>query len=230
MAAAASLLHVRPAVVALDLDGTTLDADHKLAPATAAALRRGVGPHALNWRSHGLQALHQSRPVSPSLRIPCCNGLPGGTDLKRPAAPQKPRAPSALPDAMTGNSHAGTMSAQRRHSPPPSTSTKYSNTVSLSSPLGTAQRRLSMACTGHAHDNDDYNHQRDLRGNCDADGAWSHFAVSPSGSLDYEKWIAFLTETSFTACAPSSGGDPAHTRSHPIPLSVILDLITCDRP
>jgi hydroxymethylpyrimidine pyrophosphatase-like HAD family hydrolase len=40
MAAAASLLHVRPAVVALDLDGTTLDADHKLAPATAAALRR----------------------------------------------------------------------------------------------------------------------------------------------------------------------------------------------
>jgi len=40
MAAAVSLLHVRPAVVALDLDGTTLDADHKLAPATAAALRR----------------------------------------------------------------------------------------------------------------------------------------------------------------------------------------------
>ena len=40
MAAAASLLHVRPAVVALDLDGTTLDADHKLAPATLAALRR----------------------------------------------------------------------------------------------------------------------------------------------------------------------------------------------
>ena len=40
MAAAASLLHVRPAVVALDLDGTTLDADHKLAPATHAALRR----------------------------------------------------------------------------------------------------------------------------------------------------------------------------------------------
>jgi len=40
MAAAASLLHVRPAVVVLDLDGTTLDADHKLAPATAAALRR----------------------------------------------------------------------------------------------------------------------------------------------------------------------------------------------
>ncbi len=39
MAAAASL-HVRPAVVALDLDGTTLDADHKLAPATLAALRR----------------------------------------------------------------------------------------------------------------------------------------------------------------------------------------------
>jgi len=71
------------------------------------------------------------------------------------------------------------------------------------------ERRLSMACTGHAHDNDDYNHQRDLRGNCDAEGAWSHFAVSPSGSLDYEKWIAFLTETSFTACAPSSGGDPA---------------------
>jgi hydroxymethylpyrimidine pyrophosphatase-like HAD family hydrolase len=40
MAAAASLLHVQPAVVVLDLDGTTLDADHKLAPATAAALRR----------------------------------------------------------------------------------------------------------------------------------------------------------------------------------------------
>ena len=40
MAAAAALLHVRPTVVALDLDGTTLDADHKLAPATAAALRR----------------------------------------------------------------------------------------------------------------------------------------------------------------------------------------------
>ena len=38
--AAASLLKVRPAVVVLDLDGTTLDADHKLAPATAAALRR----------------------------------------------------------------------------------------------------------------------------------------------------------------------------------------------
>jgi hypothetical protein len=27
-----------------------------------------------------------------------------------------------------------------------------------------------------------------------------------------------------------SGGDPAHTRSHPIPLSVIRDLITWDRP
>ena len=38
--AAASLLHVQPAVVVLDLDGTTLDADHKLAPATLAALRR----------------------------------------------------------------------------------------------------------------------------------------------------------------------------------------------
>jgi len=38
--AAASLLKVQPAVVVLDLDGTTLDADHKLAPATAAALRR----------------------------------------------------------------------------------------------------------------------------------------------------------------------------------------------
>ena len=38
--AAAALLHVRPAVVVLDLDGTTLDADHKLAPATLAALRR----------------------------------------------------------------------------------------------------------------------------------------------------------------------------------------------
>ena len=38
--AAASLLHTQPAVVVLDLDGTTLDADHKLAPATLAALRR----------------------------------------------------------------------------------------------------------------------------------------------------------------------------------------------
>jgi len=38
--AAAALLKVQPAVVVLDLDGTTLDADHKLAPATAAALRR----------------------------------------------------------------------------------------------------------------------------------------------------------------------------------------------
>ena len=40
MAAAAALLHAQPAVVALDLDGTTLDAEHKLAPATLAALRR----------------------------------------------------------------------------------------------------------------------------------------------------------------------------------------------
>ena len=38
--AAASLLHTQPAVVVLDLDGTTLDAQHKLAPATLAALRR----------------------------------------------------------------------------------------------------------------------------------------------------------------------------------------------
>ena len=38
--AAAALLKVQPAVVVLDLDGTTLDADHKLAPATLAALRR----------------------------------------------------------------------------------------------------------------------------------------------------------------------------------------------
>ena len=71
------------------------------------------------------------------------------------------------------------------------------------------ERRLSMACTGHAHDTPDYNNQRDLRENCDEGGAWSHFSVAPGGSLDYEKWIAFLTETSFTACAPSSGGDPA---------------------
>lgn len=38
--AAASLLHVQPAVVVLDLDGTTLDAEHRLAPATLASLRR----------------------------------------------------------------------------------------------------------------------------------------------------------------------------------------------
>merc|ERR1719345_213557 len=71
------------------------------------------------------------------------------------------------------------------------------------------ERRLSMACTGHAHGTPDYNNQRDLRENCDEGGAWSHFSVAPGGTLDYEKWIAFLTETSFTACAPSSGGDPA---------------------
>jgi hypothetical protein len=71
------------------------------------------------------------------------------------------------------------------------------------------ERRLSMACTGHAHDTPDYDSQRSLRAHCDEGGAWSHFSVAPGWTLDYEKWIAFLTETSFTACAPSSGGDPA---------------------
>ena len=33
--------------------------------------------------------------------------------------------------------------------------------------MSVTERRLSMACAGHAHDTPDYNNQRDLRENCD---------------------------------------------------------------
>ncbi len=73
------------------------------------------------------------------------------------------------------------------------------------------ERRLTMACTGHAvgHDIPDYDSQRALMAHCGKNGRWSKFAVAPEGQLDLPKFVDFLASTSFTACAPSGGGDPA---------------------
>jgi hypothetical protein len=71
------------------------------------------------------------------------------------------------------------------------------------------ERPLVMACSGHVRDSPDYDHRRALASNCAENGPWSSFAIAPQEETDFEKFLTFLSGTSFTACAHGGGSDPA---------------------
>ena len=71
------------------------------------------------------------------------------------------------------------------------------------------ERPLVMACSGHVRDSPDYDHRRALASHCAENGPWSSFAIAPQEETDFEKFLTFLSGTSFTACAHGGGSDPA---------------------
>ena len=82
-------------------------------------------------------------------------------------------------------------------------------TIRGASDIPLLERPLVMACSGHVRDSPDYDHRRALASHCAENGAWSSFSIAPKEETDFEKFLTFLSGTSFTACAHGGGSDPA---------------------